>query len=54
MDGMPTDPVSLLAAAATQTHEMFVSYMNAGFTEPQALYLVGQMITASMRSGGAS
>lgn len=54
MDGMPTDPVSQLAEAATQMHEMFVSYVNAGFTDQQALYLVGQMVQASMRNGGAS
>jgi hypothetical protein len=43
------DPLSALAMAATATHEMFRSYIAAGFTEQQALYLTAQVLTASMR-----
>jgi hypothetical protein len=45
----PADPVSPLALAATQAHEMFMTLVNSNFTESQALYLVGVMLT---RSGG--
>jgi hypothetical protein len=34
-------------------HEMFTSLMKAGFTEPQALYLVGQMLRGAGGSAGA-
>jgi len=43
------DPLSVLAMAATATHEMFASYVQAGFTEQQALYLTAQVLTANMR-----
>lgn len=43
------DPLSALMIAATGMHEFFRSYVEAGFTENQALYLVGQMLTASLR-----
>jgi hypothetical protein len=49
MSDMPRDPMSLLAEGATATHELFLSYVQAGFTEAQALYLVGQMLAASVR-----
>jgi hypothetical protein len=45
----PQDPVTELMALAAQTHEMFLSYLAAGFTEPQALYLVASVITAGIR-----
>lgn len=35
-----SDPITALAAAAVGLHELFVSYMDAGFTEDQALRLV--------------
>lgn len=50
MGDLPNDPVSALAEGAAQMHELFSSYVNAGFTEQQALYLVGQLL----RQGGAS
>lgn len=43
------NPFSVLLAAAAAAHEMFRSYVEAGFTEQQALYLVGQLLTASIR-----
>jgi len=43
------NPFSTLVVAAAATHEMFRSYVEAGFTEQQALYLVGQMLTANIR-----
>lgn len=35
-------PLSI-AESATAIHEIFLSLMNVGFTEAQALYLVAQM-----------
>jgi len=35
---------SPLAQLATALHEMFISLMEAGFTENQALYLTSKMI----------
>jgi hypothetical protein len=45
----PVDPISSIAESAAATHEMFISYVAAGFTEPQALYLIGQMLAAMTR-----
>lgn len=35
----PVDPITAFAAAAVQLHEMFVAFVEAGFTEGQALEL---------------
>lgn len=43
------DPLSALAMAATAAHEMFRCYVEAGFTEQQALYLTAQVLTANLR-----
>ncbi len=40
-------PISMLDAAAISTHELFRSYVSAGFTEQQALQLIVGMLTAS-------
>lgn len=45
----PNDPITALAAAAASTHEMFRAYLEAGFSESQALYLTAACITASIR-----
>jgi hypothetical protein len=50
--GQPQDPVTPLAESATQMHEMYTSLLQAGFSAQQALYLVGQVIAASI--GGAA
>jgi hypothetical protein len=49
----PDDPITQLAAAAVGMHELFISFVAAGFSESQALYLVGQALTASI-GGSAS
>ncbi len=49
----PTDPITQLGEAAAQSHELFTSYLNAGFSESQALYLVGQIITSAIRGPAA-
>lgn len=43
-DDGPADPFSELQQAAASLHELFVSYVGAGFTEQQAIYLVGQIL----------
>ena len=44
----PVDPLTELAQAAAQLHEAFCSYVDAGFTEQQALYLIGKIMTAGI------
>ncbi len=51
---LPPNPITVLAEGAAQLHEIFCSYKAAGFTEQQALYLVGLIITAAMREANAS
>lgn len=41
------DPLTALGAAAQQLHEVFLSYVEAGFTESQALYLIAQILRGS-------
>lgn len=40
-------PISMLDAAAISTHELFRSYVSAGFTEAQALQLIVGFMAAS-------
>jgi hypothetical protein len=40
----PQEPLTHLAEGAAQMHEMFLAYQQAGFTEYQALYLVGSVL----------
>jgi hypothetical protein len=44
----PEDPITQLAAAAVQLHELYSSYIEAGFSEPQAFDLVKTILAASM------
>lgn len=46
----PSEPLTPLVEAATQVHEYFCGLISAGFTEAQALYLVGQMLRGSNRT----
>jgi hypothetical protein len=38
---MPPDPMAAMAGGAIAIHEMFLGLLEGGFTEPQALYLMG-------------
>lgn len=40
----PNNPISALLEAAISMHEMYVSFVAAGFTETQALTLVAQTL----------
>jgi hypothetical protein len=47
--------MTALGEGAAQMHEMFLAYVESGFTEQQALYLVGCAIKAMLSpptSGG--
>jgi hypothetical protein len=46
------DPITQLASAAAQLHELYLSYLAAGFTEAQAFDLVKTILTAGV--GGQS
>ena len=41
---MPPDPFTDMAVMAALLHEAFEAYMGAGFTEAQAIVLVGSMV----------
>jgi hypothetical protein len=43
----PADPVTVLAAGAAQAHELFTAWVDAGFTDRQALYLLGHVMAAA-------
>jgi hypothetical protein len=56
MQQKPEDPMTAMAEMAVSLHEIFLAYVAAGFTQSQALYLVGQMVreaTAQQHKGGA-
>lgn len=44
----PLPPMTPAAANAAQLHELFTSYVDAGFTEAQALSIVNNVLTASI------
>jgi PIN domain nuclease of toxin-antitoxin system len=46
MSEIPQDPITNLATASAQQHEMFLAWVAAGFTEAQALELLKAFITA--------
>lgn len=52
MPDNPQPPLTELAAAAVQQHELYRSWVDAGFTEEQALDLLKTIITAGI--GGAA
>ena len=45
----PVDPLTAMTEGAASAHEIYLSYVHAGFSEAQALYLTGQVLTAAMR-----
>jgi hypothetical protein len=45
----PQDPMTALAAATASVHELYLAYQHAGFTQPEALYLIGVLLTAILR-----
>lgn len=49
--GGPASPITVLAQGAAATHELFRAYVDAGFTEDQALALIIGTIGQNMRHG---
>lgn len=49
--GEPEDPITELAAAAAQLHELYTAYIAAGFTEPQAFELTKTVMLGSVGNG---
>lgn len=50
-DDMPADPVTDLAAGAAQLHEAYESFIEAGFTEAQAMQMVCAVLCHSQDGG---
>jgi hypothetical protein len=49
----PSDPITDLAASAAQLHELFLAYVQAGFTEAQAMELVKTTLATAIGGHGA-
>lgn len=47
----PEDPITQLQAGVAQQHEMFMAYVEAGFTRNEALRILISVIIAMMTSG---
>lgn len=52
MTNGPIEPRSDMRQAAAGLMEMFVSLKNAGFTEHQALVIIGHMLSGGQKGGG--
>lgn len=53
MSGFSTEPAADLRQMASGLRQMFVALLNEGFTEQQALIIIGQCIAAGTARGGA-
>jgi len=47
----PEDPITQLAAAAAQLHELYEAYQSAGFSEQQAFELTKAIPISSISPG---
>ncbi|MER6980150.1 hypothetical protein [Streptomyces carpinensis] len=52
MRDSPHAPITDLTAGAAQAHELYSSYVEAGFTEDQALRITIGILTAGIAGGG--
>lgn len=50
-DSLPADPVTELAAGAAQLHEAYESFIEAGFSESQAMQMVCAILTSGQGGG---
>ena len=46
---MTNDPMTELQTAVAQQHELFVSYIEAGFTREEALAIIKTIVVEAMR-----
>ena len=53
MTDMPSDPITPLKDAAIQLHEMYRTYIEAGFSKRQAFDLAKSFLLESVRQGKA-
>lgn len=44
----PEEPMTQLQVGVAQQHEMFMAYVGAGFTRPEALKIIISIITAQV------
>lgn len=51
MNDQPTDPFTATQEGAHQTHELFVAYIDAGFTEAQAMHIVVSLLLTAAAGG---
>ena len=49
-DEMPVDPMNVVQQDAVAAHELYESYVAAGFTESQAMELVKQITTTLLQA----
>ena len=49
-DTEPVDPLSDLAKGAAAQHEIFLTYVAAGFTRAESLQIIIAMLTANIGS----
>lgn len=52
MSNHPTEPASDLRQLASALWQTFVALTQEGFSEQQALIIIGQMLAASQMGGG--
>jgi hypothetical protein len=51
-ESAPIDPITELAAAAAQMHELFTAYTDAGFSHAEALQILIAIVTTAALGGG--
>lgn len=51
-DRAPVEPSAVIRQAAKALHEMFVALTYEGFTETQAMHIIGVTLAAQTKSGG--
>lgn len=52
-DTPPQDPFTQLAEGAAQAHELFIAYVDAGFTRAEALQILLSIIAMAIAKGPA-
>lgn len=50
-DKLPGEPLSAMVEAAVSMQELFLSFVQAGFTEAQALHMVTACVLDALRQG---
>jgi hypothetical protein len=45
---LPEEPITSLAESAVQMHELFLAYVDAGFSEDQAMMFIRTLLSAAI------